>query len=240
MNESKNKSPQMIELVLDVETIKMDLENDFSEYEKEYLCKYDSEDYSFEDRMALYPETGKIAAIGGKNILSQKGFVVFQAGAQIKDHFEEEDRNLTLYGCENERELLITFWQIISSMQKNGFHLSRLITFNGKSFDVPFILMRSAANQIPIAHSLGHKEKNFHIDLLEECRFNRQKRRFSLDIIARTLGLESHRSKEYNGKNVWKWFEESAFDEIAFFCYEDVELTEKIYKILKKNWKIFF
>jgi DNA polymerase elongation subunit (family B) len=230
-----------VELVLDIETVGKDLEKDFSSYEKYQLLKYDTEDESFESKTALYPPTGEIVAIGAKNIISQKGFVVFQAGEQFKEPFQEEKRSCILYGCVDEKEVLETFWSIISAMEKGGYPFNRLITFNGKSFDIPYLLFRSAAHEVAVPHSMGHRgSPGFHTDLLEELSFYRKIRRFKLEILSTALGIPHHRTEDYNGKKVWGWFREGMVEEIAFFCYQDVELIEKVYWKLKKSWNLFF
>ena len=230
-----------IELVLDIKTIKKNLDQDFTAYQKEYLTQYDEGESRFENKMALYPQTGQIISIGAKNIVNGRGFVIFDAQNQFKENFQDDNRNLTLYGSQNEKEILTVFWNLIASMQKGGFDLNRLITFNGKSFDVPFILYRSAVQQVKITHSLGVKSPgHFHIDLLEEVSFMRKIRKFNLDIIAHSLGVASHRSEDYNNEAVNIWYEEQSFDEIAFYSYDDVELIEKVFHVLKKSWSILY
>ncbi|PKL13704.1 MAG: hypothetical protein CVV50_03195 [Spirochaetae bacterium HGW-Spirochaetae-6] len=234
-------SSQNIELVLDIETIKKDLDADFTEYERTYLNQYDSEDGIFADRMALYPHTGEIAAIGAKNIISQKGFVIFQAGKKYKREHQGEQGSYTLYGCSDEKGVLTSFWKIIRSMEKDGFFFNRLITFNGKSFDIPYIFFRSAAQGVEATHSLGLKGHNtFHLDLQEETCFYKKIRKFNLELNAKALGIPYHKNQEYNGKEVWKWFADKNFEKIAHYCFQDVEVAEKIYLVLKKYWKILF
>lgn len=232
--------PKSIELVLDIETVGLSLEEFFSSYEQHSLKKYDDETSRFEDKMALYPPSAMIVAIGGKNMVSGKGFVFFQAGAEFKEE-DEHDKNLTLYGCYDEKNLLEQFWKTIAAMDQGGYKFQKLVTFNGKSFDLPFLFFRSAVHDIKIIHSLGYKggHSNFHCDLIEETGFFRKVRKFSLEVIARSLGFNPHRTEDFNGKKVWEWFHEGNFDEIVSFCYQDVELTEKIYQKLKKSWGLF-
>jgi hypothetical protein len=225
-----------IELVLDIETIKMDFDKDFTAFEQAYLTKYDKEGEKFTDRMALYPQTGMIVAIGAKNIITGKGFVIYQTPGLPKEE-RQLDKNITHYTAENEKEILEIFWSIIRKMEHSGYNFNRLISFNGKSFDVPFILMRSAANGIKCHHTLGYKaQSGFHTDLLEETTFIWKVRKFKLELIAKTLGIPYHKAEDYNGKIVWEWFAAGEYDKIARYNYDDVELTEKIYLRLKDCW----
>ncbi len=232
--------PKSIELVLDIETVGLSLEEFFSSYEQDSLKKYDDENSHFENKMALYPPSGMIVSIGGKNMVSGKGFVFFQAGDEFKEE-DEQDKNLTLYACYDEKNLLEQFWKTIAAMDQGGYKFQKLVTFNGKSFDLPFLFFRSAVHEVKVIHSLGYKggHSNFHCDLIEETGFFRKVRKFSLEVIARSLGFNPHRTQNYNGKKIWEWFEEGDFDQIARFCYQDVELTEKIYQKLKKSWGLF-
>ncbi|HOJ50653.1 MAG TPA: ribonuclease H-like domain-containing protein [Spirochaetota bacterium] len=226
-----------VEIVIDIETVGKS-KDDFSEYEYEKIEKTLGEEP--EQYFALYPQTGFIVCIACKNIISGKGFVI-----HINDiNYKESDKNnpFTYYGVPNEREVLSLFWNMIDLMQKDGHNLSRLISFNGKRFDVPFILLRSAANSVNITHSLGYKGgPEFHLDLWEEFSFGRKIRAFSIDIIANMLGLNCHRNNDYNGKLVWEWYNNKEYKKIAELCISDVLLTENIYKTLKNSWgKIIF
>ena len=219
-----------VEIVIDIETVG-NLKDDFSDYEMEKISKtLNSED---ENLFALYPQTGFIVCIACKNIVSEKGFVI-----HINDiDYKEIKDNFTYYGVTTEKDLLRVFWNLIELMQRDGSNLSKIISYNGKRFDIPFILLRSVARRVEITHSLGYKgDFDFHIDLWEEFSLGRKIKGFSIEIISKMLGIEYHRSGDFNGKLVWDWYKNKDYLNIAILCIKDVDLTEKIYKALKDTW----
>lgn len=88
----------------------------------------------------LDPMTGKIIMIG---ILMDKNYV----GLDDKDFVKktvDNDTVIQIYG--EERKILETFWDIFQIYRLNCG--DPIVSYNGKSFDLPFIIIRSAVNGI--------------------------------------------------------------------------------------------
>ena len=141
-------------ITIDIETIPQDI-NDFSEKQLKYLlkdCKTDEEQNAKQTEFGLSALTGKICCIGvniTKNEHNSQS-IAFLLGR----HENNTSSNVYSY-AENEKTLLNNFWSYISEEISKSKNIL-FITFNGRSFDFPFIMMRSAINEItPLYNLMG-------------------------------------------------------------------------------------
>jgi 3'-5' exonuclease len=105
-----------------------------SESEEEYQVALEE----LKEGLGLSAVVGQIVVIGALNPETEKGVVYYQApGREIKD-FEEEGITYRRVG---EKEMLSEFWKTAGSYDE-------FISFNGRSFDAPFLMARSAINEI--------------------------------------------------------------------------------------------
>jgi len=117
----------------------------------------------------------------------------------------------------NEKELILDF---IEWLKKEK--VSKLISTNGRDFDLPFIFMRS------FTWGFEYKDISFlkwdikHFDLINDI----TNRKISLNNLARLYGFEL---KNGNGLKAIKLFQENRLIELKDYCMYDVLLTEKIY-----------
>jgi 3'-5' exonuclease len=82
----------MSKVVLDIETIGFDF-NAYDKKSQEYLLKYaesKEEKEEVKNKLALYPMTGEIVAVGMLNPETKKGYILFQNGGGEQKKFEEE------------------------------------------------------------------------------------------------------------------------------------------------------
>ena len=93
--------------------------------------------------------------------------------------------------------MLKSFWKIIEVTDQ-------VVTFNGRNFDIPFLMMRSAMLKIkPSKNLVGRRYDNkSHIDLLEQFTFYGLTRKFNLDFYCNAFGIESPKTKEISGMEV--------------------------------------
>ncbi|PIT89454.1 MAG: hypothetical protein COU27_00240, partial [Candidatus Levybacteria bacterium CG10_big_fil_rev_8_21_14_0_10_36_7] len=88
--------------------------------------------------LGFSPLTGKIVTIGVFDSISDKGVVYYQA--PDLDLREEKEENF-IFKPKTEKEMLESFWQGVKNYKE-------FVSFNGRSFDVPFLLLRSAINKV--------------------------------------------------------------------------------------------
>jgi hypothetical protein len=232
----------MATLVFDIETSAVPLDS-FDESSQEYLMRPANNLPSGEEQeakreelirmMNLWPFTAQVVCIAMINAETLRGQVIF-----IADDFESNTRDVI--GVEfvpvmDEVELLNQFWAVAS-------HYDKVVTFNGRQFDVPFLYLRSAQLDVPITRKnwLGYRfTTEPHCDLAEQLTFynvsgrSGAARRFNLDFYCRIFGVDSPKSHGVTGMDVNQLMEEQRYGEIAEYCLRDVFATVKLFDIWK-------
>ena len=232
----------MATLVFDIETSAVPLDS-FDESSQEYLMRPANNLPTSEEQeakreeltrmMNLWPFTAQVVCIAMINAETLRGQVIF-----IADDFESNTRDVT--GVEftpvmDEVELLNQFWAVAS-------HYDKVVTFNGRQFDVPFLYLRSAQLDVPITRKnwLGYRfATEPHCDLAEQLTFynvsgrSGAARRFNLDFYCRIFGVDSPKSHGVTGMDVNQLMEEERYGEIAEYCLRDVFATVKLFDIWK-------
>ncbi|MBT3616739.1 MAG: hypothetical protein HN969_04300 [Verrucomicrobia bacterium] len=232
----------MATLVFDIETSAVPLDS-FDESSQEYLMRPANNLPSGEEQeakreelirmMNLWPFTAQVVCIAMINAETLRGQVIF-----IADDFESNTRDVI--GVEfvpvmDEVELLNQFWAVAS-------HYDKVVTFNGRQFDVPFLYLRSAQLDVPITRKnwLGYRfATEPHCDLAEQLTFynvsgrSGAARRFNLDFYCRIFGVDSPKSHGVTGMDVNQLMEEQRYGEIAEYCLRDVFATVKLFDIWK-------
>lgn len=215
----------MSRIIFDIETVGVDFES-LEDSTKEYLLKWaetEEEEVRVKESLSFYPVTGEVIAIGMLNPDSNKGAVYFQASGNMLLPFEE---NGIRFECGTEKEILEKFWQTIKSYDQ-------FITFNGRAFDCPFIMIRSAVNRIkPLKDLLPNRYNSAHIDLLDQLTFyGASKRRFSLDMWCKTFGIKSPKSEGITGYDIKNLFQSGKYVDIARYCSGDLKATKELFSI---------
>jgi DNA polymerase elongation subunit (family B) len=221
----------MSRVVIDIETLGFPFES-FDEVRQEYLLKFAETDAEREEavqRLSLYPTTAQIIAIGMLNPDTNHGKVVFQAEERI-DTFSE-DEQVHFVSC-SEEEILGQFWNDVTKYDQ-------FVTFNGRGFDCPFLLLRSAILRIKPSRNLMpyRYDPSIHCDLLDQLTFYGATRKFSLDFYCKSFGIESPKSHGITGLDLGRLFGEKRFRDIADYCLGDVRATAELFRRWEENLK---
>ena len=142
-------------------------------------------------KLALTPLTGRIIAIAMLNPDSMSGKVYFQADT----HEESSSADGKIeYISGEEQDVLRGFWEMVQ-------RYDRFITFNGRTFDCPFILLRSAVlGVIPSRNLMPYRyDTKEHCDLLDQLTFYGAARKFNLDFYCKAFGIKSPKSEGITG-----------------------------------------
>jgi 3'-5' exonuclease len=212
----------MSRIIFDIETVGKDFES-LDSPTQEYLLRYagtNDEKDEIKDRLSFYPLTAEIVTIGLLEPETQKGFVFFQTTSAPLLPFEEDD---ILYESGTEEEIIRKFWNTIKRYRQ-------FVTFNGRSFDCPFVLIRSAVNKIkPTKDLMPNRYGETHIDLLDQLTFfGASRRRFSLDMWCRTFGIKSPKADGITGDEVKDLFKAGRCLDIARYCVGDLRATREL------------
>lgn len=223
----------MTKIIFDIETIGEDFEK-MDDASKEYLLKYSKTEEEKEfvrQSLGFYPLTGEIVAIGMLNPDTDKGAVYFQAPDAGLEKTKEQ-------GIEfmpgTEEEIIKQFWQIIKNYEQ-------FITFNGRAFDCPYIMVRSAIHKIKPARNLMpyRYDPKEHVDLFDVLSFyGSVRRRFNLHMWCRAFGIKSPKEGGITGYDVGNLFREGKYLEIARYCLGDLQATRELFFYWEKYVKV--
>jgi uncharacterized protein YprB with RNaseH-like and TPR domain len=222
-----------LQLVFDIETVGFDFES-LADSQKEYLLRYAERETDEKLKkqkideairyLSLYPFTAKVIAIGMYHTEMEKALVLYESEKGEKNVVSDDEH--VVYKALTEDEMLKTFWEYASKVKK-------FISFNGRNFDIPFLMLRSALRKIkPTVNFLGSRfDTSKHIDLLEQLTFYGLIKKFNLDFYCHSFGIESPKSKGISGMEVKQLYEAGRIKEIAVYCGEDIRATYELYKI---------
>jgi hypothetical protein len=215
----------MARIIFDIETAGFDFES-FEEPVREYLMKWaetEAEKNEVRESLSFYPLTGEIVSIGMLNPDTDKGAVFFQNNGDPFLTLEEEGIR---YEAGNEQEIIHKFWETVKSY-------SQFITFNGRGFDCPFIMVRSAVYKIkPLRDLLPNRYGDTHIDLLDQLAFyGASRRKFSLDMWCRTFGIKSPKESGITGYDVKDLYRSGRGLDIAKYCSGDLRATAELLSV---------
>ncbi len=232
----------MAKLAFDIETAALPLEQ-FDDAQREYLFREAEKALDEPTRAArraeiqrqlnLWPFTAQVVCIAMLNADTSRGQVLFIAEDYEPD--EGEAGPVEFVPCMDEVELLTAFWDVAK-------HYDEIITFNGRTFDVPFLYLRSAILNVPITRKdwLGYRfQTEPHCDLAEQLTFygvsgrEGAARRFNLDFYCKAFGIDSPKSHGVTGVDINELVAQGKYREIAEYCLRDVRATVELYRIWK-------
>jgi predicted PolB exonuclease-like 3'-5' exonuclease len=227
----------MKKLVIDIETVGLPWE-ELDPYVREYLIKGLSDGDAEETRRAggLSPFRGKIVAIGVINIEDGRSCALYEVPGQTEIATEKAGMRTFISGTE--KQILEKFWTFFDSN-------SRFISFNGRQFDGPFLMIRSAIHGVVPKRDLVGYRYGFHpnCDLREALNFfgttNSKQFKFNLDLACKTFGVATSKSEGIDGRSVETWYRAGRHREIAEYCLEDVRATTELYEKIAETLLIF-
>src|SRR5436305_8438855 len=133
------------------------------------------------------------------------------------------------YVSGTEKQILEKFWDWFDND-------SRFISFNGRQFDGPFLMIRSAVNGvIPKRDLVGYRyQMHPNCDLREALNFygttNNRQFKFNLDLACKTFGVPTSKREGVDGRSVETWYRAGRHRDIAEYCLEDVRATAQLYE----------
>lgn len=235
----------MSKLIFDIETVGENFD-ELDETTKITLTKwvkkesksdseYQKELQELKDGLGFSPLTGEVVAIGVLDYEKNRGAVYFQAPGE---NIEETEENGIKFKQASEEEMLDNFWTVAKSYQE-------FVSFNGRAFDVPFLMVRSAIHNIRPSKDLmsnrylnSQKYDAKHIDLLDQLSFyGAVWKKGNLHLWSRAFGIESPKAQGITGEDVGKLFKEKKFLDIAKYNTGDLFATKNLYEYWEKYLK---
>jgi len=191
--------------------------------------KYSAMIAEVKDGLNFSPLTGEIAAIGIYDTEKDIGVVYYQSPDQEnRDIFQE---NFT-FKAMTEEEMLKKFWVGVC-------HYKEFVSFNGRGFDVPFLMIRSAVNKIrPSVNLLADRYLRYsnggirHVDLFDQLSFHGIfKRKGNLHLYCKAFGIRSPKAGGISGEDMTSYFRDKRYIEIAEYNSWDLIATWELYQV---------
>lgn len=228
----------MPKLIFDIETVGENFDS-LDETTQNVLTRWlekesmDKKDYkialeNLKNDLGFSPLTGEIIAIGVLDADKDKGAVYFQAPGENIQEFEEDNIK---FKPMTEKEMLENFW-------KGAEKYNEFITFNGRAFDAPFLMVRSAIHKIKPSKDLmsnrylnSQKFEAKHIDLLDQLTFyGAVRKKGNLHLWCRAFEIKSPKGGGITGDDVGRLFKEKKFTDIARYNVGDLRATKELYE----------
>lgn len=225
-------------LIFDIETVGENFEA-LDETTQEVLTRWikreteSGEDYAaaladLKNGLGFSPLTGQIVAVGIYDGERKKGAVYFQSSPKKQEKSFEEDGYK--FEVMTEKEMLRKFWEVVEKYDT-------FVTFNGRQFDVPFLMIRSAIHGIrPSKNLLANRYLNYqsgharHVDLLDQLSFyGALRKKGSLHLWCRAFGIESPKTQGVDGDVVKEFFESGRSADVARYNARDLRATYELY-----------
>ncbi len=170
-------------------------------------------------------------AIGVLDVEKDQGVVYYQAPQQTIKEADYENFKLKPM---TEEKMLESFWQ-------GAKNYTEFISFNGRSFDVPFLTVRSAIHKIRPTRDLMEgrylyqQKSTKHIDLLDQLTFyGASRRKGNLHLWSRAFNVKSPKEEGISGDDVGRLFKDGKYLEIAKYNVGDLIATKELYVRWKK------
>jgi 3'-5' exonuclease len=217
-------------VVIDIETAGLPWDG-LDDAQKTYLlknAKTDEERSRLPEMLSLWPFTGRIIVVAMLNPDTRRGRIWYEK-ADGRAEEKSADGLFTFIG-DTEAVFLAEFWKAM-----RRFH--RFVSFNGRCFDGPFLMLRSAALGITVTRNLVGYRYNIrpHTDLLEVVSFFGASRKWNLDFACKTFGVASPKEQGLDGFSVGHYYRAGRLREIALYCRRDVEATAGLFERLEKT-----
>jgi len=222
-------------LVFDIEVAGFAWE-EVDEITRNYLLSRESErdpraGEAVPERTALFPGLGRVIAIGIWKLEGEEGsgsgLILLEGDEEPQHDWEAVQHSQIVRG--DEAALLEYFWKIVAKRRR------RLVSYNGRTYDGPVLMTRSAQlgiapsrNLVPYRYDLSD-----HCDLLDVLTFQGVTReRYSLDYWCRRFDVESPKGS-IDGSQVARAYREGRIEDIGEYCLRDVRATAQLFRRLE-------
>jgi len=216
-------------VVFDIETVGVEWSS-FDDAQRAYLlknAKSEEEQRLIPEWLSFWPMTGKIVVLAMQNVETGRGRVWYEK-TDGRSEGKSEDGLFDFVG-DTECAFLEEFWKTMT-------RFDRFVTFNGRGFDCPWMMLRSAIHGLrPSKNLMGYRYSlRPHVDLLEVLTFfgagGSAARKFNLDFFCKAFGIASPKEQGMDGYSVGPYYRDGRLAEIAHYCRRDVEATAALFR----------
>jgi len=143
---------------------------------------------------------------------------------------ERDEPAILSSDADGEAAMLRQWWELLNTWERQP----RLIGFNIKPFDLPFLIKRSWKHRVTVPYWIrnGRFWNDLIVDLREVWQLGDNRAHGSLGAISRHLGLGEKSGSGADFANLWKTNRQAAID----YCLQDVKLTQQVADVLMPSY----
>lgn len=180
------------------------------------------------DFRSLSPYAAKVIVVSLLDPDSGNGRLLFESEQPMES--DSADGLFDLFGG-SEAAILEETWASLAKCD-------RVVTFNGRGFDGPFLSVRSAIHGLKPTRNLVGNRYNLreHVDLYEVLTFQgAMQARPSLHVACVSFGIPSPKVGDVSGAHVGEAFRQGRIAEILEYGRRDVEATAALFRKLEST-----
>ncbi len=191
------------------------------------------EDEDWHDQLGLYALGASVITIGLFSPETRRAAMLYDDRHGRLESIEEPEgvEQVSLIGGD-ETKILQEFWEMIP-------RFGTVVTYNGRGFDIPFLLQRSLVREVEITRNLMPPRFSAireHMDLAEILSQFRATRPYGLEVWSQAVGVESPKEGEVTGPGVGAAFHAGQTRRIVEYCLRDVMATARIAAKVSLSW----
>jgi DNA polymerase elongation subunit (family B) len=222
----------MASCVIDIETCALD-DDQIAPALVEKLEGAAEDDEDWREALGLYALGASVVTIGLYSPETGRAAMLYDDRHGLLDTIEAPPRvdQVKLVGAD-ERALLREFWGMVKEF-------GTIVSYNGRGFDVPFLLQRSLIHGVDVSRNLmppRFSSMREHMDLAELLSQFRATRPYGLEAWSQALGIQSPKEGEVKGAGVSAAFRAGRIQEIVEYCLRDVVATAEIAVRICDTW----
>lgn len=203
-------------------------------------------DREAEDQLGLSPFTGEIIVLGVLDSETGRGAVYYQESPENRPKTaEDQPTDLTakdragsspafVYRPTTEAEMIKKFWELAGSY-------GEFVTFSGRTFDLPFLIVRSLIHRLKPTKDLMRGRYLYqqapnatHIDLYDQLTFYGAIQAGGLHLACRAFKISTPKEEGIDGSKIGRLYKEGRSLEIAHYNGRDLIATDQLYQYWKR------
>lgn len=176
----------------------------------------------------LCPPLARVVAVGTMNLDKVGGFCALYDSSVCGTTRVPPPADTRIEAADGEKALLV-------AVQKMLLNAKRLVTFNGRSYDVPVLIHRSLAHAMKPAPLLKRVafakpwETDVHVDLINALSFGGAAGKFALEAYCLGFGIDNPKTHG-DGRGVSTLVAAQRADDLLAYCLADVRATAALYQ----------
>ena len=189
----------------------------------------------WDDRLPHSPYTGMLTCIALHNVREDTGSCFYVSDSALPELPERKpaDSAFAYRPCSTEKNMLT---RALRYIEKN-FLDDQIVTYNGRTWDIPFLMVRCAANDVyfPFSFFNTKRYEDNHMDIKDRLEmFGAGRFYTNLGVTCEAFGVASPKDGDASGASAPLYWGTPDFHKIPRYCAGDARATSQLGLTLEK------